>query len=146
VAPYIDGDYYTWAEDNLAIIVMIETAQAVENAEAILAVEGVLGCFIGPNDLARSMGISPNDTGPGTEHEAAMMEVLAVAQKMGKAAGKHCHSSAEVSLRIAQGFQFLALSSDVGLLRNAAREALKGIDFAETEQPEETKVGKSALY
>jgi 4-hydroxy-2-oxoheptanedioate aldolase len=140
--PYIDGDYRTWANDNLAIIVMIETVQAVENAEAILGVEGVHGCFIGPNDLAFSMGIHPSDTGPGTEHEAAIMDVLAIAQKMGKAAGKHCYDSAEVNLRIKQGFQFLALSSDVGLLRQAAREALQGIDYTQAPQPTD----KSALY
>lgn len=129
VAPYIDGDYRTWTDDNLAIIVMIETAQAVENAEAILAVEGVVGCFIGPNDLALSMGLSPQDIGPGTEHEAAMLEVLAAAKKTGKAAGKHCYDGAEVTQRIAQGFQFLALSSDAGFLRKAAAEEFRAIDF-----------------
>ena len=129
VSRYIDGDYRTWTEENLAIIPMIETAQAVENAEAILSVEGVVGCFIGPNDLALSMGLSPQDTGPGTEHEAAMMAVLAAAKRVGKAAGKHCFSGEEVTLRIGQGFQFLALSSDVGLMSKAAREAFSAIDF-----------------
>ena len=127
VAAYIDGDYRTWTEENLAIIVMVETVQAVENAEEILSVEGVVGCFIGPADLALSM--EAEDTGPGTEHEAAMMEVLKVAKKVGKAAGKHCGSSEEVSMRIAQGFQFLALSSDAGLMGKAASEEFNAIDF-----------------
>lgn len=127
VAPYIDGDYRTWTEDNLAVIVMIETVQAVENAEAILSVEGVVACFIGPADLALSM--EAKSTGPGTEHEAAMMEVLKIAKKVGKAAGKHCGSSKEVSMRISQGFQFLALSSDAGLMSKAAREEFSAIDF-----------------
>jgi 4-hydroxy-2-oxoheptanedioate aldolase len=129
VASYIDGDYRTWTEDNLAIIVMIETAEAVENAEAIMAVEGVVGCFIGPNDLALSMGLSPRDTGPGTAHEAAIMEVLAAAKKTGKAAGKHCFSASEVTLRIGQGFQFIALSSEAGFMGKAAREEYNSIDF-----------------
>jgi 4-hydroxy-2-oxoheptanedioate aldolase len=75
VASYIDGDYRKWTDENLAVIVMIETAQAVENAAAILSVDGVVGCFIGPNDLALSMGIDPGDIGPGTEHEEAMLRV-----------------------------------------------------------------------
>ena len=129
VASYIDGDYRTWTDDNLAIIVMIETAEAVENAEAILAVEGVVGCFIGPNDLALSMGVNPRDTGPGTEHEAAIMEVLAMSKKTGKAAGKHCFSASEVTMRIGQGFQFIALSSEAGFMGKAAREAYNAIDF-----------------
>jgi len=58
-----------------------------------------------------------------------MMEVLKVAKKVGKAAGKHCGSGEEVSMRIAQGFQFLALSSDAGLMGKAAREEFDAIDF-----------------
>jgi 4-hydroxy-2-oxoheptanedioate aldolase len=130
VAPYIEGDYRTWADDNLAVIVMIETIQAVENAEAILAVDGVVGCFIGPNDLSLSMGLSPKETGPGTRHEAAMLEVLAAARKTGKAAGKHCFSAAELSLRIGQGFQFLALASDAVFMAQAAQSQFAAIDFA----------------
>jgi len=141
VAAYIDDDYRTWTEENLAIIVMIETAQAVENAEAILSVEGVVGCFIGPADLALSM--EAEDTGPGTEHESAMMEVLKVAKKVGKAAGKHCGSGEEVSMRIAQGFQFLALSSDAGLMGKAAREEFDAIDFTgESDSSKDKAEGK----
>jgi len=145
VASYIDGDYRTWTDENLAIIVMIETSQAVENAEAILAVEGVVGCFIGPNDLALSMGIDPSRIGPGTEHEAAMLEVLAAAKKTGKAAGKHCYNAAELSERIAQGFQFLALSSDAGLLGKAAREEYGAIDFSGASEGSVADV-KASLY
>lgn len=132
VAPYIDAEYRTWTEENLAIIVMIETIQAVEQAEAILAVDGVVGCFIGPNDLALSMGLTQNDMGPGTEHEAAMMAVLAAAKKTGKAAGKHCFSGAEVTMRIGQGFQFLALASDAAFMAKAAVEAFDGVDVTGT--------------
>ena len=127
VADYIDGDYRTWTEDNLAIMVMIETVEAVENCEAILSVEGVVGCYIGPADLALSM--EATETGPGTEHEAAMQEVLQIAKKVGKAPGKQCDSGAEVSQRIAEGFQFLGLSSDAALLAKAAREEFEAIDF-----------------
>ncbi len=129
VAPYIDGDYQAWTEDNLAIMVMIETVEAVEHAEAILSVEGVVGGFIGPADLALSMGTK--DTGPGTEHEAAMLEVLRAARKVGKAAGKYCFSGAEVSMRIRQGFQFLGCASDAAFLSAAAREEYAAIDLTE---------------
>ena len=49
---------------------------------------------------------------------------------MGKAPGKHCGSGAEVTERIRQGFQFLALSSDAGLLRKAAAEEFAAVDFS----------------
>jgi hypothetical protein len=48
---------------------------------------------------------------------------------VGKAPGKHCGSGAEVTQRIAEGFQFLALSSDAGLLAKAARAEFEAIDF-----------------
>ena len=129
VAPYINGDYRAWADEHLAVIVMIETIQAVEQAEAILAVDGVVGCFIGPNDLALSMGLTQKDMGPGTEHERAMLRVLEAAKKTGKAAGKHCFSASEVSTRIGQGFQFLALASDGVFLTKAAQADFGAIDF-----------------
>jgi 4-hydroxy-2-oxoheptanedioate aldolase len=129
VSSYINGDYRTWADEHLAVIVMIETIQAVEQAEAILAVEGVVGCFIGPNDLALSMGLTQKDTGPGTEHEAAMLHVLDAAKKTGKAAGKHCFSAAEVTTRIGQGFQYLALVSDGVFLTKGAQAEFGAIDF-----------------
>lgn len=140
VAPYINGDYRTWADEHLAVIVMIETIQAVEQAEAILAVDGVVGCFIGPNDLALSMGLTLKDMGPGTPHEAAMMEVLAAAKKTGKAAGKHCFSAAEVTMRIGQGFQYLALASDGVFLAKAAQAEFGAIDFTGTAEVSDPSV------
>jgi 4-hydroxy-2-oxoheptanedioate aldolase len=130
VAAYIDGDYRTFADEHLAVIVMIETVEAVKNAEAIMAVDGVVGCFIGPNDLMLSMGLTAKETGPGTAHEEAIMSVLEACKKTGKAAGKHCFSAAEVSQRIAQGFQFLALVSDGALMMKAAREEFAAVDFS----------------
>lgn len=128
VAAYIDGEYRAWADEQLAVIVMIETVQAVEQAEAIMAVEGVTGCFIGPFDLALSMGLKLSDVGNNAEHEAAMQRVLDAARKTGKAAGKHCLSAVEVSARIRQGFQFLALASDANLMAAAAKAALEAVD------------------
>jgi len=113
---YIEGDFRQWSYDNVATIVMIETIQAARSAEEILSVEGVDGCFIGPTDLALSMGLTPADTGPGTEHEAVMMGILEAGRKVGTAVGKHCGSAEEVNLRVDQGFQFLALSNDARMM------------------------------
>jgi 4-hydroxy-2-oxoheptanedioate aldolase len=129
LAAYVEGDYRSWADTNLALIVMIETVQAVAQAEAIMAVEGVTGCLVGPYDLALSMGLHPRDTGPGTAHEEAVLAVLAAARRAGKAAGKHCDGAAEVSERIRQGFQFLSLASDTALLMQAAASALAAVDL-----------------
>jgi 2-keto-3-deoxy-L-rhamnonate aldolase RhmA len=145
VAGYIKGDYRTWADEQLAVIVMIETIQAVEQAEAILAVDGVVGCFIGPNDLALSMGLTQKDMGPGSAHEAAMLRVLEAARKTGKAAGKHCFTPAEVTQRIGQGFQFLALASDGAYLARAAADDYGAIDFSGAAQASDQPITRQ-LY
>jgi 4-hydroxy-2-oxoheptanedioate aldolase len=127
IAPYVDGDYRSWTEDNLVVMVMIETLQAVKNAADILSVEGVTGCFIGPSDLALSM--QTQETGPGTEHEAVILDVLKVTQQIGKAPGKHCANAEEVNMRIAQGFQFLACASDSRFMARAAQAEFNALEL-----------------
>ncbi|MCE5258808.1 MAG: 2-dehydro-3-deoxyglucarate aldolase [Chloroflexi bacterium] len=128
--PYVDGDWKTWSDDNMLCVVMIETVEAVRNAEAILSVEGVDACFIGPVDLALSMGISLAEVGPGTEHEAMLQQVLATGKRVGTPVGKHCNDGAEVRIRIAQGFQFLACANDVRFMTKQAQDELAVVGTA----------------
>jgi len=144
VANYIEGgDYRHWAQDNITVIVMIETIYAVEHAEEILSVEGVDACFIGPSDLALSMGLGPSDMGPGTEHEAAMLSVVEAGKKVGVATGKHCYDAAEVNMRIEQGFQFLALASDARFMLKEAGDQFGQLKLEDAEAKGE---GKKSLY
>jgi 2-keto-3-deoxy-L-rhamnonate aldolase RhmA len=145
VSPYIDGDYRTWADDQLTVIVMIETIGAVQRAEEILAVDGVVGCLIGPNDLALSMGLALDDIGPGTAHEAAMLDVLAACRNTGKAAGKHCFDAREATQRIEEGFQFVALASDSAFMDAAARAAFAAIGRPDG-RPDVDEVRGGKLY
>ncbi len=128
VAAYIEGDYRTWADANLACIALIETAQGVENVEEILAVDGVVAAHVGHIDLALSMGIPPEEIDTNAEHAAAMLHVVEAARKAGKAAGKMVANLAEADLRLKQGFRFLALSSDAALMGGAAREMLSAVE------------------
>ncbi len=125
---YWAGDGYAEeANDEIAVIVMIEHVDAVKNAEAILATPGVDGCFIGPNDLAWSMS-TPFGRARGTpEHQALIAEVLAAAKKVGVPAGIHCGGPDEVNQRIDQGFQFLACQNDAAFMMKAATEAFSTI-------------------
>ncbi|MBM3216609.1 2-dehydro-3-deoxyglucarate aldolase [Candidatus Poribacteria bacterium] len=101
-------DYFTWANDETCVIVQIEHIEAVQRTEEILSVSGVDAAFIGPNDLAWSMG-----TKPGTpDHEAAIQQVLATAKRMRRAVGIHTPSGGVAKQRIEQGFQFVAIASD----------------------------------
>jgi len=121
------SDYMSWANDEIAVIVQIEHIDAVDRADEILSVKGVDACFIGPNDLAGSMGLKPDIHCRHPEHEAAVMRVLETAKKVGKPAGIHCVTIEAVNRRIDQGFQFIAMSSDAGLLRESAARVVSEI-------------------
>lgn len=121
------SDYMSWANDEIAVIVQIEHIDAVNKADEILSVKGVDACFIGPNDLAGSMGLKPDIHCRHPEHEKAVMRVLETAKKVGKPAGIHCVTVEAVNRRIDQGFQFIAMSSDAGLLREAATKVVSEI-------------------
>ena len=130
------ADYFEWINDQVLVIVQIETAQAIENAEAILAVPGVDGCMIGPTDLALSlgMGLYPHDESQREEHERAIERVLQACRDTGKIPG-FAEGSAEGALRRAeQGFRYLWAGFDEGFLEGGALAAL-----------EELKQGRSRL-
>jgi 4-hydroxy-2-oxoheptanedioate aldolase len=103
--------------------VQIEAARAVRDAEEILGVPGVDGCWIGPNDLARSMGVSQGVP----EHEAAIMSVLAACRKTGKIPGLYTRNLADAHRWLERGFLFVTVSGDAGLIEDGAREVLRGL-------------------
>jgi 4-hydroxy-2-oxoheptanedioate aldolase len=120
------GDDYTdWIDDQVFVAVQIETVQAVENAEAILATPGVDGCWIGPSDLALSMGIHPRDRGNSDRHRQAVDRVLEACRNTGKIPG-YAGGSPEEALELAErGFQFLTSGSDVGFMLGGALAGVK---------------------
>jgi 4-hydroxy-2-oxoheptanedioate aldolase len=103
-------------------LVMIETAEGVANAREITAVPGVHGVYVGPGDLAVSLGLDPV-TGPRDErHRAAVAEIVAACEAAGIAAGITGDPVAEAG----RGFRMITAGSDVGFLKaglTAARTA-----------------------
>jgi 4-hydroxy-2-oxoheptanedioate aldolase len=120
------GDDYTdWIDDQVFVAVQIETAEAVENAEAIMATPGVDGCWLGPSDLALSLGIHPRDRGQSEEHHQAVENVLAACRNTGKVAGYAGGSPEEALALAARGFQFLTSGSDIGFMLEGALRGVK---------------------
>jgi len=117
-------DYRAWLERNAVVIVMVEHAQAVENLERILKVDGVDGFIIGPYDLSASFGC------PGDFANPAMVEAIerirSVSRKLGKPGGMHVVEPAPEQFRkyLADGFTFLAYSLDMRMLDTAVRNGL----------------------
>lgn len=69
VVNYAGADYATYANDELVKLAMIETKEGLDNVEEILSVDGLDGIFVGPTDLALTLGLTP-----GPEHSQERLE------------------------------------------------------------------------
>jgi len=114
-------DYYQRIGEELCVLVQIETPLAVRNIEAIAAVEGIDGLFIGPSDLAASLGHLGEPGHP--EVRAVIEEALQRIGKTGKAPGVLAPVEADARHWLSLGCVVLAVGSDSGLLARAS-EAL----------------------
>nr|WP_234407428.1 aldolase/citrate lyase family protein [Microterricola viridarii] len=116
----IDG-YLDRANELVSLFVQIETAAAVENVAAIAAVDGVDGLFIGPSDLAASMGVLGQQEHP--DVVAAVEHCIRVATELGKPVGVNAFAPATADRYLAAGADFVSVGADVALLARSS-EAL----------------------
>ncbi len=125
------AEYYEHANEELLLILMIEHAKGVENAEAILSTPGVDACFIGPNDLATSMGLGlgvPLESDK-PELVEAIQHIRKTCQAQGVAPGIHCSGAAGVNQRIAEGFQFCAMASELRYMLGGLRDDIAQLNW-----------------
>ncbi len=124
-ARLVFGDSYAEVANSLPVLAMIETAEAVENADAILSVPGISGVYAGPSDLAYSFGceIAAPFSPPVRE---ALDEILAAARRNNSRAGVHTLSPKEGDAMRKKGFDLVTIQSDVRLLTAAARAVVRG--------------------
>ena len=117
------SDYESWIDDEVFLAVQIESERAVNCAEEILAVDGVDGCWIGPADLANSMGVDLSTPEGAEAHEAAILRVLEACQKTNKIPG--IAAGYDAQRWIEHGFLFVTTVGDAGFVLNGARETLR---------------------
>ena len=122
---YGGPDYFAKAHEELLVIAMLETAEAVRNAKDILGVPGLDGCFIGPNDLSIALGFPAELPEYPPEVEQAILAIRDAALAAGKAPGIYTPSAAAARQRVAQGFRFVCIQNDFGMVLTAATEALR---------------------
>ncbi|GAB2846596.1 HpcH/HpaI aldolase family protein [Lentzea nigeriaca] len=114
------------ANDRVACLVMIETAEALADIDAICAVDGLDGVLIGPFDLTLALGGKGfGDPAVAAELEDALAAVAAAAARAGIAAGVHCPDGGTAAKRLAGGFTFAMVSCDLLLLEEAATSQLR---------------------
>jgi len=111
-------DYFATAADQICVLVQIETRTGMDNVEAIAAVEGVDGLFIGPADLAASFGHLGNPGHP--DVQAAIATIHERVTKAGKPTGILSTAEPDIRRFIEMGFSFIAVGSDLGLLARGA--------------------------
>ena len=113
----VDG-YFARADAEMCLIVQVESRAGLAALDDILAVEGIDAVFIGPADLAASLGYLGN---PGHEEvKAVIADALARIRKSGKAAGVFSADPAAAARYLDSGASFIAVGVDTLLLRNAA--------------------------
>ncbi len=120
-------DYVQHANQEVCLLVQAETTIALDNLEAICAVEGVDGIFIGPADLAASMGHLGNPGHPKVQAaiEAAIHTIVAC----GKAAGTLTGDAGQARRFLELGATFVAVGLDITLLAQAVRQRAADFDL-----------------
>ena len=121
---YGGADYPQHANDTIVRFAMIETAQALDNLDSILSVEGLDAIYIGPSDLSLSLGCKPvfDDVDP--KAQQAIEHIMARAKAHGVVAGIHNGRADVARARVELGFRFVTLGSDARLLAAGSQELL----------------------
>ncbi len=121
---YGGADYPAKANETIVRFAMIETAQALDNLDAILSVEGLDAIYIGPSDLSLALGCKPVFDDVDAPVAQAIDHILARAQAHGVKAGIHNGRPDVAKARIAKGFRFVTVGSDARLLAAGSQQVL----------------------
>ena len=114
--------YHARAPAATCLLVQLETRAALAQLESVAAVDGVDGIFIGPADLSADFGHLGNPGHP--EVQAAIADACARCRKAGTPAGILAPAEADAKRYLEMGFTFVAVGSDLGVLRRGAEDLL----------------------
>jgi 4-hydroxy-2-oxoheptanedioate aldolase len=119
---YGGDDYFKHANGTIVAYGMVETPQGLANLDAICAVDGLDGIFVGPSDLSLALGVSPMPRWRESPLAETLAKILEATHAAGKMAGIFC-VSVEFAVDMKKlGYDFVVLSNDAALLRGAAQQ------------------------
>jgi len=110
--------------EHALVIAMIETANALASAEAIAAVPGLGGLFVGPADLGLALGLGPQTDGDDPTYLAARRRIVAAAHAHGLGVGLHGVEARAQRSALADGIDWVVVASDLSLLTAGTRAQL----------------------
>ncbi|HEX2827731.1 MAG TPA: aldolase/citrate lyase family protein [Burkholderiales bacterium] len=115
---YAGTDYQKHANEEVACVVMVETAEGIEKLEEIASTPGVDAIYIGPTDLALALGLPPVMDNDEPKHVETVNRILDACKRHGKIAGIHTASSKFTQRYIDQGFRMVMLGTDRAAMVN----------------------------
>ena len=116
---YGGSDYFEFANDEILAIPMIETAEGLQNIDAILAVPGIDMVYVGPNDLALDLGEKPGSELIDGETSNAISHILGRAKAAKVATGIFCSGGDMAKRRLSEGFDLVTPGNDFNTLMSA---------------------------
>ena len=120
-------DYFAKADGEILVVIQAEHIKAVDIADEIYSVPGIDAIFVGPNDLAASLR-QADGTPPGKgQMEDTLGKILAAAKRNGVPCGLHVNTAADAIRRVAEGWQFIAVASELKMMLDGAKAILTGI-------------------
>jgi 4-hydroxy-2-oxoheptanedioate aldolase len=117
--------YLREANDHIVTLAMIETRTALTNLDAIIDTPGIDGLFLGPSDLSIALSDGKTLDPLSKEVERELDRIVASAQRAGKIPGAFCHTAERAAALAKRGMRFLAVMSDLAMLRAGASAAMK---------------------
>jgi 4-hydroxy-2-oxoheptanedioate aldolase len=114
-------EYFARANDEVLVVLQCEHIKAVEDFDQIFSVPGIDAIFVGPNDLAASMRSPDGKPTSGDETKRVMARIMEACRRNKVPAGLHCGSAEEVLHRIEDGWQFLAIGSELRMMLDGAQ-------------------------
>ena len=119
--------YLREANDHIVTLAMIETRTALRNFDAIMNTPGIDGFFLGPSDLSIALSDGKTIDPLSKDVDRELERMIAGAQRAKKITGAYCHSAERAAALAKRGVKFVAVSSDLAMLRAGAAAALKAL-------------------
>jgi 4-hydroxy-2-oxoheptanedioate aldolase len=132
-------EYFQNADNEILVVIQTEHIAAVEIADEIYSVPGIDAIFVGPNDLAASLR-KPDGTPPSKQQmEDTLTRIREAAARNKVPCGLHVYSAADAQRRIAEGWQFIAIGSELKFMLEGASAIVSQLNL-------ERKAGEMAKY
>jgi 4-hydroxy-2-oxoheptanedioate aldolase len=122
---YGGPDYPTQADDTIVRFAMIETQAALDNLDAILAVDGLDAIYVGPADLSRALGCEARFDQEAPVVLEAIDYILARAKAAGKPAGIHNGTAPYARRMVDKGYNFVTIGSDARFIAASSRAVVE---------------------